>query len=237
MKKGLTIWVWVFRKQTAFDQLKQMLGESSQSLPVLLKLLIPPPSSKKGQDMTPWTKIPNNLEKRLYIFSSVVLNQQENLHNKLISTPHLSISSYYCTWHPWDLAILNICRTFNNQNLNFRLTQVNFGMQLELHEVFRTQKQSSLTLKGKTTQATRKRKKKEKKKKNNPPPNKITLNHQRNHKSTAGLVETKELLPTSPVKCFPFSLPSSDHLSKGDTAFQEWKSIFVSSLWCYPWPT
>lgn len=41
VKKGFIIWVWAFRKQTAFDHLKQTLGEFSQSLPVLLKPLIP----------------------------------------------------------------------------------------------------------------------------------------------------------------------------------------------------
>lgn len=57
---------------------------------------------------------------------------------------------------------------FNSQNLNSRLTQVNFGLELELHEVFRSQTQSSLTLKGKTTQATKKRKIKREKEKKQP---------------------------------------------------------------------
>lgn len=121
---------------------------------------------------------------------------------------------------------------FNSQNLNSRLTQVNFGLELELHEVFRSQTQSSLTLKGKTTQVTKKRKIK-KEKKTTHPQTKLPSTTKEIHQTTAGLVETKELPPISPEKCFPFSLPSYDHLSTGDTAFQEWRSLFVSLLRCY----
>lgn len=92
---------------------------------------------------------------------------------------------------------------FNNQNLNSRLTQVNFGLELELHEVFRSHTQSSLTFKGKTTQATKKRKIKRDKEKNNPPTNKITLNHQRNPPNDCWTGRNQRTAPHLSKKMFP----------------------------------
>lgn len=92
---------------------------------------------------------------------------------------------------------------FNNQNLNSRLTQVNFGLELELHEVFRSQTQSSLTFKGKTTQATKKRKIKRDKEKNNPPTNKTTLNYQRNPPNDCWTGRNQRTAPHLSKKMFP----------------------------------